>query len=220
MIARIDAYGDCVNRYGEILCGDRIEIVQSEAGVTAILADGMGGGAKANMLASLAVKMMSAMLTRGTPLEEIADMIVESQPAGKDEGIGYSAFTIIQVIYSGTIFISQMETPDIILLRRGKPVKLETHRKTREGRIIRNGTSHVQDVDTIIAVSNGMLHAGTERNLKNGWKLNQITAYMENASSPRISAERLVRLLLSASNSLAREKPKDDFSALVFRVNR
>lgn len=220
MVARIDAYGDCVNQYGEELCGDRIEIIRSEAGVTAILADGTGGGAKANMLASLAVKMMSALLARGVSIEEIADMIVESQPAGKDEGVGYSAFTIIQVIYSGTVFLAQMETPDVLLLHRGKPVDLKMHQKIRQGRIIRSGVSSVRNADTIIAVSNGMVHAGAERDLKDGWKLSQISAYMGNASTPRVTAEKLVHLLLTASSTLSGGKPKDDFSALAFRINR
>ena len=220
MTARIDAYGDCVSQYGGKLCGDRIEIVRSEAGVTAILADGRGGGAKAAMLASLAVKMMSAMLARGEPIEEIADMIVESQPAGGNESVDHSAFTILQVIYSGTIFISQMETPDVILLRRGKPTGLKTERKTWRGRIIRSGISNVREADTIVAVGNGMLRAGAERNLKDGWTLGRISAYMGNAWGPRVTAEKLARLLLAAGDSLFFGKPKDDLSALVFRVHR
>ncbi|CAB1240655.1 PPM-type phosphatase domain-containing protein [Ruminococcaceae bacterium BL-6] len=220
MAARIDAYGDCVNQSGGKLCGDRIEIVRSEAGVTAILADGRGGGAKAAMLASLAVKMMSAMLARGEPIEEIADMIVESQPAGGNESVDHSAFTILQVIYSGTIFISQMETPDVILLRRGKPAGLKTERKTRQGRIIRSGISNVRDADTIVAVGNGMLRAGAERDLKSGWTLSRISSYMGNAWGPRVTAEKLARLLLAAGDSLSFGKPKDDLSALVFRVHR
>jgi hypothetical protein len=220
LIARINAYGDSISRYGEELCGNRIEIVRGEAGVTAILADGMGGGIKANMLASLAVQMMSAMLARGEPVEKIADMIVESQPAGPEEGVGYSAFTIVQAIYSGMIFFAQMGTPDVVLLRRGKPVELQTRRTTVDGRVIRNGVSNLREVDTLVAVSSGMLRAGAGRDLKSGWTRNQIAVYMENASTPRVTAEKLARLLLSAAKSLSRGKPGDDFSALVFRVGR
>lgn len=220
MVAQIDVCGRCVGQSGEKLCGDRIEIVRGEAGVTAILADGHGGGEKAAILASLAVKMMSAMLARGEPIEEIAGMIVESQPAGKSESVDYSAFTIIQVIPSGTIFISQMETPDVVLLRRGKPVELKASRKTLQGRVIRSGVSSVGDADTVIAVGSGLLRAGAGRNLRDGWRLEQISAYMRNAWTPRVSAEKLVRLLLSAGGSLARGKSTDDFSALVFRAHR
>lgn len=220
MAAQIDVCGRCVGRSGEKLCGDRIEIVRGEAGVTAMLADGPGGGEKAAILASLAVKMMLAMLARGEPIEEIAGMIVESQPAGKSESVGYSAFTIVQIIPSGTIFISQMETPDVVLLRRGKPVELKTSRKALQGRVVRSGVSNVGEADTIVAVGGGLLRAGAGRNLRGGWKAGQISAYMRNAWTPGVSAEKLARLLLSAGISLARGKPEDDLSALVFRARR
>ena len=220
MAVPIDVCGRCVNRFGEKLCGDRIEIVRNEAGVTAILADGLGGGAKAAILASLAVKMMSAMLARGEPIEEIAGMIVRSQPAGDGATADYSAFTILQVTSGGAVFVSQTGTPDVVFLRRGKPVGLEPVRKTVEGRIIRSGVSGAGEVDTMVAVGSGLLRAGADRELREGWTLKQISAYMANAWTPRVTAEKLVRLLLAAGGSLSRGKPKDDFSALVFRMHR
>ena len=122
MAVRVEAFGDSVRKYGEELCGDRVEIVRDGAGVTAMLADGMGGGIEANVLSSLAVKMMSTLLGRRAPVEEIAGMIAESQPAGREEGVSHSAFTIIQVSPGGAISLAQMETPDVLLFRRGKPV--------------------------------------------------------------------------------------------------
>lgn len=220
MVVQIDACGRCINPVTDGLCGSRIKIVQSEAGVTAILADGFGGDAKAAILSSLAVKMMSAMLARSEPIEEIADMIVDSQPVGKNEHEDYSAFTILQIINSGMIFVSQMETPDVILLRHGKPVDLKPSRKIRQGKAIRNSILSTRDADTIIAVGNGLLQAGVKRDLQEGWKLKQISTYMANASTRRVTAEKLVRLLLSAGNSLSCGESKNNLSALVFRVSR
>ncbi len=220
MAVQIDVSGACDNPSAERLCGDRIEIVRGEAGVTAILADGLGGGAKAAILSSLAVKMAETMLERGEPIEEIARMIVKSQPAGKRENADYAAFTILQVIPSGTIFLAQMETPDVIFLRRRKPVERQTSRKTVEGRIIRSAVLSVGEADTLVAVGSGLLRAGAGRALRSGWKLEQIAAYMANASAPRVSAAKLVRLLLSAGRSLSRGKGKYDLSALVFRMHR
>lgn len=220
MAVQIDAYGRCISPGPDGLCGSRIKIVQSEAGVTAILTDGFGGDAKAAILSSLAVKMMLAMLARGEPIDEIADMIVDSQPIGKNKREDYSTFTILQISNSGMIFVSQMETPDAILLRHGKPVDLKPSRKIRQGRVIRNALLRTRDVDTVIAVGNGLLQAGAKRNLQGGWKLKQISAYMANASTRRVTAEKLVRLLLSAGSSLSRGESKDNLSALVFRVSR
>lgn len=220
MAVPIDVCGRCVSPVPDGLCGSRIKIVQSDAGVTAILTDGFGSDAKAAILSSLAVKMMLAMLARGEPIDEIADMIVDSQPIGKNEREGYSAFTILQVSNSGMIFISQMETPDAILLCHGKPVDLNPSQKIRQGRVIRSATLRTRDADTMIAVGNGLLQVGAKRNLQEGWSLKQISAYMANASAHRVTAEKLVRLLLSAGNSLSRGESKDNLSALVFRVSR
>lgn len=220
MAVQIDACGRCINPVPNELCGSRIKIVQSEAGVTAILADGLGGNAKAAILSSLAVKMMSAMLARGEPIEEIADMIVDSQPVGKNEREDYSTFTILQTTNSGMIFVSQMETPDVILLHHGKPVDLKPSQKIRQGRVIRNAILSTKDADTIIAVGNGLLQVGAKRDLQEGWKLKQISAYMANASTRRVTAEKLVHLLLSAGNSLSCGEFKDNLSALVFHVSR
>lgn len=220
MTVQVDAAGDSINKYGEQLCGDRIEIVRSASGVTAMLADGKGGGIKANMLASLAVKMMSTLLAGGTPVEEIADMIVESQPAGREDGVSYSAFTLIQVIFGGMIYIAQMETPDVLLFQRGKPVRVETRGRTRQGRLIRFGVSNCGEADTAVAVSNGMLNAGGGRDLENGLRLQDISTFMAHAHSPGVAPEKLVRLLLNAGSSLSRKKPKEDLSAVVFRMKQ
>lgn len=220
MAVQIDAFGDSIRKYGEPLCGNRVEIIRNGAGVTAMLADGMGGGIKANMLASLAVKMMSTLLDQGAPVEEIADMIVESQPAGRKEGVSYSAFTLIQVTASGMIFTAQMETPDVLLFRRGKPVGLTLRRKSAQGRLIRLGVSDRKKTDTIAAVSGGMLNAGEGRGLEQGWQLETVSKFLTHAYCHGVPSKKLVRLLLNAGSSLAREKPRDDLTAIVFRMEK
>lgn len=218
MTVQIDASGDSVKKYGEVLCGDRVEIVRDNKGITAMLADGTGGGAKSNILSSLAAKMMSTMLNRGESIEKITDMIVESQPAGREEGVSYSAFTLIQVIFSGKIFIAQLETPDVLLFQRGKPVPMETRREIRQGRLIRVGVSDCKKADTVVAVSNGVLGAGVGLNLKKGWRMEHISTFLANAYHPRITSEKLVRLLLNVSGSLSSHRQKDDLSAVAIRI--
>ena len=220
MTVRIDASGDSINKYGEELCGDRVEIIRSGTGITAMLADGTGGGIKANMLASLAVKMMSTLLGRGASIEDIADMLVESQPAGKEDGVSYSAFTLIQVVFSGMIYIAQMETPDVLLFQRGKAVCVEPRRKSKQGRLIRFRVSSCAEADMVIAVSNGVLSAGEGRDLKNIWQLQNISEFMSHAYHPGISSEKLVRLLLNAGGTLSYKRPKDDLSAIAFRMGK
>lgn len=217
MAVRIDAFGDSVCRHGELLCGNRIEILRQKSGVTAILADGRGGGVRANMLASLAVQMASTLLAQKASVEEIADILVESQPAGREEGVSYAAFTLVQADFSGAVSAAQMETPDLFLLRQGRPVCVRTREKTRGGRLIRLLTADSGAADTLVAVSRGMLRAAEGRDLREGWQPRTICGFLSNAYHPSVTPEKLVSLLLNAGRTLARQKPKDDLSALAFR---
>jgi len=220
MTVHIDAYGDSVNQYGEELCGDRMEILRDRTGATAILVNGGGGGAKANLQASVTLKMIVTMAERGEPIGDIAEMMAETQPRDQKEDSPGTSFTMIQANYDGTVCTTQVETPEIILLQRGKPVEMKIRKKLRQGRLIRTGQLASREADTIIAVSSGMLRAGAQRSVESGWKLDHIATFMEHAYHSQITAEKLVRLLLTASSSLSHGKPEKDFSALAFRMNR
>ncbi|NLC73810.1 MAG: serine/threonine-protein phosphatase, partial [Clostridiales bacterium] len=55
-----------LNHYGEILCGDKVEIVHRDDSDIVILADGMGSGVRANMLSTMTTKIFGSMLKAGS----------------------------------------------------------------------------------------------------------------------------------------------------------
>ena len=69
-----------LNKKGEELCGDKVESVVNGDYTTLVLADGMGSGVKANILATLTSKILCTMVAEDIPLDECIETIIQSSP--------------------------------------------------------------------------------------------------------------------------------------------
>lgn len=79
----VDVAYKSLNKYSEILCGDKVEILQTEDSNIMILADGMGSGVKANILSTLTSKILGTMFLNGATLEECVDTSVRPFPSAR-----------------------------------------------------------------------------------------------------------------------------------------
>ena len=66
----IDMAYKSLNHYGEELCGDKVEIVDKEDSRILILADGMGSGIRANILAPLTSQIPATMMYNDMSIDE------------------------------------------------------------------------------------------------------------------------------------------------------
>ena len=77
---------------------------QIAEGDIVILADGMGSGVKANILATLASKILGTMFLEGEPIEEAVETLASTLPICKVRGISYSTFSILQIFHNGDAY--------------------------------------------------------------------------------------------------------------------
>ena len=83
----VDVAVRCLNKHGEILCGDTVEMLKTPDSDVIILADGMGSGVKASILSTLTAKILGTMFAGGATLEECVDTVVRTLPIEKRRGL-------------------------------------------------------------------------------------------------------------------------------------
>ena len=150
-----------LNKWGEQLCGDRVEIVeQGENSTVIVLADGMGSGVKANILSSLTSKIISTMMAANMKIEDCVSTIAATLPICAVRGVAYSTFTIIRIIENEEAEIIQYDNHFLILLRNGKFVEIPNVGNEIEGKMIYKSKIKLQENDFLVVTSDGAIHAG------------------------------------------------------------
>lgn len=208
-----------LNKWGEQLCGDRVEIVEQDENSTVIvLADGMGSGVKANILSSLTSKIISTMMAANMKLEDCVSTIAATLPVCAVRGVAYSTFTIIRIIENEEAEIIQYDNPFLILLREGKFVEIPKTGTEIEGKMIYKSKIKLQEDDFLVATSDGAIHAGVGASLNFGWERPDIIKFLEMMYDRTYTAKTFGAILLEECNHLYGEHPGDDTTVCVVKI--
>ena len=214
----VDVAYKSLNKFSEVLCGDKVELLHTDDSNIMILADGMGSGVKANILATMTSKILGTMFLNGATLEECVETIVETLPVCQVRQIAYSTFSILQVFHNGDAYLVEFDNPGCIFIRDGSLVPIPHSMRVIRDKKINEYRFRVKKGDALILLSDGTIHAGVGQLLNFGWLWEDVAAYAVKQYRMTISAVRLANALCRACDELYQYRPGDDTTVAVMRI--
>lgn len=215
----IDVSWKSLNKQGEELCGDKVEVLRTKDSDIVILADGMGSGVKANILATLTSKILGTMLREGATIESCVETVAKTLPICKVRKVAYATFSILQIFHSGEAYLAEFDNPSCVFIRDGKIVKYPYEVREIEGKKVHESRFQVKKNDCFTLMSDGVIYAGAGSILNlQGWTWEAMSEYTLKCTKKTLSASRLVVMLSQACDELYEEKPGDDTTVAVTRV--
>jgi serine/threonine protein phosphatase PrpC len=210
-----------LNKYGEQLSGDNVEVVwQDDSSAVIVLADGMGSGVKANILSKLTAKIISTMMAENMDIRDCVETIAATLPVCSEREVAYSTFTILHIVKNKYAQIIQYDNPHVILIRNGKNHEIPTTVMDICGKTIYTSKIDLEEDDIFIMMSDGAIHAGVGKLLNFGWDRNEIIEFMERFSEVGFTAKTLTTILLDECLRLYGGKPGDDTTVCTVKIRK
>lgn len=207
-----------LNKFGEQLCGDHVDVAQSPDHSIVVLADGLKSGVKASILSTLTAKILTTMLEGGMELEECVRTIAATLPVSSEHGVAYSTFSVIRTTENREAELIVYDNPHIILLRGGKRYEFPKTILEVDGKTIYMAKIPVQLGDIFIALSDGAIGAGPGKAMNPNWKRENIADFMEMMADGDFTAKTLATMLIGECENLYEGQPQDDTTACVVKV--
>ena len=218
MSVSVDISWKSLNKHGEELCGDKVEVLKTKDSEIVILADGMGSGVKANILATLTSKILGTMFLEGAKIESCVEPIAKTLPVCKVREVAYATFSILQIFHNGEAYLVEFDNPLCIFVRDGKIVNYPYQERTMEGKNIREYRFLVKLKDCFVLMSDGVIWAGEGELMNLGWTWEDMADYTLKCTKQTLSASRLAAMLSQLCDDLYGNKPGDDTTVAVARV--
>lgn len=213
------AHGTLI-KHGEELPGDMVNVVRLEDCTIIVLADGLGSGVKANILATLTSKIAGTMLKEGANIYETVDTIANTLPVCKVRNIAYSTFTIIKIYNNGQAYIAEYDNPPFFAMRNGESMEINKKKSIINGKVIKESNLVLQEDDVLTVVSDGVIHAGLGEILNLGWQWKDVETYLKKRTGSNLNVQVVAKDLLEACWDLYCRKPGDDTTVVSIKVRK
>ncbi len=172
-----------LRKHGQGVSGDHFTSLKDNDRVVSVLADGLGSGVKAGVLATLTTTMASKFVLSNMDIRRAAEIILETLPVCSRRKIGYSTFTIVDAGADGSVRIIEYDNPSIVLLRDGKSQSLNKNEITlsneRKGRLFYS-TLKMEPEDRLVFFSDGVTQSGMgSAYMPLGWSEKGVVRFLE-----------------------------------------
>jgi len=214
----IDIAHASLNKYGEELCGDSVQIIRKKDYLMAVMADGLGSGVKANILSTLTTRIVSKMLDMGSELSDVVDTVAQTLPMCKERNIAYSTFTVVSINVDN-VHVVEYDNPSIFYFKNGVYKKIDRKCVEIGDKRIYESSFKLDLNDALVIVSDGVIHAGVGGILNLGWQWENVQQYLEKTLEVYNDASDICYQLITTCNNLYKNKPGDDTTAVVIKVN-
>lgn len=207
-----------LNKYGEELCGDQVELCQNDEWTTLVLADGLGSGVKASILSTLTSKLLCKMIANDIDIIDCIETIIQTLPVCKVRRLAYSTFSVIHVNRQGEGCLFEFDNPQAIWYHDGHSRDFAREEMLIRGKKVYKSNLQLRKNDLVILMSDGTVHAGVGKILNFGWTRPQIMEHLDRTIRPGMSARAVACMLASACNDLYLDKPGDDTTVAAIRI--
>ncbi|MBP2641429.1 MAG: hypothetical protein H6Q66_2380 [Firmicutes bacterium] len=206
-----------VNKQDETLCGDFFKSFENNGKKVFVLSDGLGSGVKANILSTLTTTILGTMLSRGIPLDECINTVATTLPICRTRKLAYATFTVLQIEHNRA-YLVQYSNPAAILLRQGKNLNYPHNIHFIGEKEIHE--SHIPMItgDILVLMSDGITNAGVGKLAANGWKREDLIAFLERLDLVKMSAAQIAARIVNCCLTLSEDSLDDDTTVLVIKL--
>jgi hypothetical protein len=212
----LDVCFESLRKEGEELCGDVVRIASRTDKELLILSDGLGGGVKANILATLTSEIIATMLNNNIGMKDVIETVIDTLPICSVRKLAYATFTVIQVDHQSRVFnVANFDNPPVMHFRYGRLRPRESRTDCFAGKQVAISEGTLEVGDCLVALSGGVLHASTGDGMDFTWRWDEIGAYFEGVlrSHPK-DAHEIVHAGIEMTNGRYRGKILDDATVL------
>lgn len=209
-----------LTKQGEELCGDKAVAVKTDRAEIVVVSDGLGSGVKANILATLTTKIAASMLGRGIALGDVVETIAETLPICRERRIAYSTLQILKILNDATATVVELDSPPTLLLSKDGVTPFPTEEKVVGGKRLRVGRRALAENETLIAVTDGVIHAGMGRVFPFGWGVKGLTAHLAAEQNRVLPPRELARQVIELCRGYYARDPGDDSTVVVAKLHQ